>query len=79
MDSHDPNWIIEGTTVVRALRKWMDRMPPNAKPADVVYWGEVPYVALDSNQTKFGAGIATIWKQINQQLVARGVEIRQVR
>lgn len=78
LDGRGP-WIIEGTTVVRAIRKWMDRMPPDSKPADVVYWGEVPYVPLDPNQTKFGNGIATIWKQIHDQLVARGVEIRQVR
>lgn len=70
-------WIIEGMTVVRAIRKFMSFAQD--KPSDVVYWGSVPYGFLDPAQRKFGEGASTVWEEIRDKLLARGVEIRQIR
>lgn len=70
-------WIIEGVTVVRAIRKWMNSS--RDKPADVIYWGSEPYLPLDDNQRRLGAGCATIWSGLLTELGKRNVEIRQVR
>jgi adenylate kinase family enzyme len=78
MESPGP-YIIEGVTVVRAIRKWLERSIDATKPCDIVYWGATPFVALDKNQTKLGLGCLTIWGQVHDELVRRGVQIKQVR
>lgn len=77
MEDREQPWVIEGVTVVRALRKWLERT--EEKPADLVYWGSTPYVPLDRGQQKLGEGCLTIWGQIHDRLLARGVQIKQMR
>lgn len=77
MEERTQPWVIEGVTVVRAIRKWLDRT--SEKPADIVYWGSTPYVPLDPGQQKLGQGCLTIWGQVYERLLACGVDIRQMR
>lgn len=67
-------WVIEGVTVVRAIRKWMNRT--GEKPADLVLWASSSYVALDHGQQKFALGCMTVWNQIYTSLRIRGVDVR---
>lgn len=77
MEDRSQPWVIEGVTVVRAIRKWLERT--EEKPADLVYWGSEPYIPLDAGQQKLGQGCLTIWNQIYARLIARGVQIQQMR
>jgi len=70
----DGPWIIEGVTVVRALRKWLLANP--GKPADVVYWSLASKVPLKHGQVQMASGCATIWLQVSEELAHREVEVR---
>jgi hypothetical protein len=69
-----PGQAIEGVAVGRALRKWL-AAHPEGKPCDVVLWCEKPYLALSDGQRTMGKGCLTVWREIEPQLRARGVEI----
>lgn len=67
-------WVIEGVTVPRALRKWLDAHPEGA-PADLVVWLSTPRVALTHGQKAMSKAIATVWSEVTGPLVARGVTL----
>lgn len=67
-------WIIEGVSVPRALRKWLERS--GGKPADEVYWSMVPKVELTKGQETMAKGCETVWGPVREELVRRGVSIR---
>jgi hypothetical protein len=67
-------WIIEGVTVVRALRLWIGAHP-HGTPADVVYWAGRPVVPRTSGQENMAKGCETVWREVLPQLRARGVTI----
>lgn len=73
MDAPGP-WIIEGVSVPRALRKWLERSP--GKPADIVYWSSLARVPLTPAQAAMGKGCTTVWDAVRDELVQRGVTIR---
>ncbi len=65
-------WIIEGTAAVRALRKWLT-LHPKGRPADIVYHGAKPWVPLTRGQQAMANGHATIWSEVRDELVSRGL------
>jgi len=65
-------WVIEGVTVVRALRKWLAAHPTGA-PADVLYVSEEPKVRLTPQQAAMGKGFTKIWCEVSDELRARGL------
>jgi SPP1 gp7 family putative phage head morphogenesis protein len=68
-------WVIEGVATARALRKWLDANP-QGKPCDVVFWMPVPHVMLAKGQSTMLKGCEAVWRQVEPELVKRGVEIR---
>lgn len=68
-------WVIEGVTVVRALRKWV-KAHPSGRPCDVVYWRDVPLKPLNSRQQSMLKGCQTIWFDLVPFLERVGVEIK---
>lgn len=73
------DFLIEGTIVVRALRKWLKQTPTiHTKPCDIVYWGAEPFVQLEPRQITLLMGCETIWNEIKNEVRARGVEIRTI-
>ena len=66
--------ICEGVAIPRALRKWLDRNP-EGKPADVLYWSDVPREALSIGQTSMGKGCTKVLDEIRDELVRRGVRL----
>lgn len=64
---------IEGVSVPRALRKWLNRC--DAKPIDKLYVLEGGMAAQTDRQKFMSKGIDTVLKEILPRLQARGVEI----
>lgn len=76
---HDPgDWIIEGCTAIRAIRRWLLHTPMTEKPADIIYYGAHPFTKLTSDQLRLFHGCNTIWQQIRGELTARGVQIEAI-
>lgn len=67
-------WIIEGVSVPRALRKWLERSP--GLPADIMYWSSTPRIPLNPGQSAMGKGCNAVWDVVREELVRRGLEIR---
>lgn len=65
-------WIIEGTPVIRALRKWLQRNP-TGQPCDTLYWSDTPHAVLNNGQEAMRRGCRTIYDEIRAELVRRGV------
>ncbi len=71
------DWVIEGVSVPRALRKWLMRNADNSlKPCDVVHWCTVPKAEVTKGQRSMLKGLQTVWNEIVWELTRRGVEIR---
>lgn len=66
--------IIEGTAVVRGLRKWL-AAHPEGKPADAIYLSTTPRVAQTPKQVAMGKGVMSVWNEIAGDVVARGVKV----
>jgi adenylate kinase family enzyme len=64
-----PPYIIEGVTVVRALRKWLKANPGSARPCDVVFYLQV------EDPSPLGKGCDTIFAEIQNELIRRGVAV----
>lgn len=71
----DPgSWIIDGVVAVRAIRKWLARNPTLSLGAVVVYLRDPIQVQTDK-QRSMAKAIATIWREIEPALIARGTKI----
>ena len=68
------DFVIEGVAVPRALRKWLARNP-KGKPADVLYWLDVPKVEQTPGQLAMSKGCASVWAEIRHELQARGLRV----
>lgn len=68
-------WIVEGVAAVRALRKWLARSE-TGKPCDVILTLMMPRVELTKGQSAMAKGVATVWREIAHELVARGVVLQ---
>ncbi len=68
------DFILEGATVIRALRKWLAGHP-TGKPCDKVILLTVSIGELSKGQVSSSKAQATMWGQIEAELKARGVEI----
>lgn len=75
LDSLSP-YVIEGVTVVRALRAWL-RAHEKGAPCDVVYWSDTPKTEQTPGQATMAKGCATVWAQIEAELRARGVVVQR--
>lgn len=68
------DWIVEGVSAPRALRKWL-QANPEGKPCDVVHWLSVPHVELTKGQAAMAKGCLAVWIEVFTELRSRGVEI----
>ena len=68
------SFILEGATVVRALRKWL-ASHPTGKPCDKVIYLRMPQVTIEKAQVSSSKAQMTIWSQITGELKHRGVEV----
>lgn len=66
-------FIIEGSVVPRALRKWMKEN--TGKPCDKLIWLHEPYEELSQSQKAIAKGCLTVMKEIRLDLINRGVKI----
>jgi len=66
-------WVIEGVTTVRALRKWMRAHA--GKPCDKVIYLVTPYPPISKAQFTLLKGVAKVWVGVAPELKRRGVEI----
>lgn len=67
-------FVIEGVACARALRKWL-AANPDGKPCDKLYMLTIPHAELTNGQSAMAKGIATVFAEIQWQLIDRGVEI----
>lgn len=66
------SWIVEGVAAARALRKWL-ASHPEGKPADEIYLLTEAFETLNPRQLGMAKGCATVWDEIVDDLIARGV------
>jgi|SRR5579863_3059323 len=66
--------IVEGVAVPRALRKFLERSFQR-RPVDQVYVLTRPWVELTKEQEAMSKGCATVFHEIKDELVKRGVKI----
>lgn len=71
------SFILEGATVVRALRKWL-ATHPEGKPCDCVIYLTKPREELTKGQLSSCKAQTTMWGQIEKELIARGVKVEVV-
>lgn len=69
-------WVVEGVATIRALRKWIAAHPTGG-PCDVVILLESPHVTLTRAQQAMATGCWTVWREIVDEIVARGVQVRR--
>jgi len=72
---HEGPWVIEGVAVVRAIRKWL-KAHPEGKPCDILYYLNSPHVPLSTAQESMRKGCLSVWREIQDELTKRGVDIR---
>jgi len=69
--------VVEGVTVPRAIRKWLERNK-EGKPVDkIIILTNAPFVPLVAGQKSMAKGITTVLTGIMGELVARGVEVEE--
>lgn len=66
--------VIEGVAVPRALRKWL-AANPTGKPVDRIRWMDVPRTELDVGQRRMASGARTVFSEVVDELVRRGVTV----
>lgn len=71
--------VVEGVATARALRKWMAANPGDAKPCDQVFVTVTTKVETTSRQDAMGKGVATVLREIEPELLRRGVRVERVR
>ena len=65
------NWIIEGASAVRGLRKWL-RLHDGLPDFDIQYMDK-PHVPRTPQQENMAAGIGTIWRECKEELDKRKI------
>lgn len=73
LDAPGP-WCIEGVAAARALRKWLAAHESGA-PCDEIRLLWVPLVERTDGQERMALGIETVWCEISDELIARGVAV----
>jgi hypothetical protein len=71
--SEPGNYVIEGVTVIRALRKHF--AISNAGPCDHIIYLTEPYVTLTPGQLSMTKGVDTIWGEIRPEIIKRNIPI----
>lgn len=66
--------VAEGVAIPRALRKWLKTNP--GRPCDEVVVLRTPRVARSNGQIAMGKGVETVMREIEPELLARGVTVR---
>jgi hypothetical protein len=67
-------WIIEGVSIPRALRKWLERNP-EGKPADVLLYLNGSKIPLNEGQQKMYLSVRTVFNEVKPELIKREVRI----
>ena len=65
---------VEGVTVPRALRKWL-ATHPEGRPIDELLVLGTPHQPLTPGQQAMAKGINTVLKEIEPELIKRGVKV----
>lgn len=65
-------WIIEGVATARALRKWLRA---STSPAGLIVLMAKPYIDRGKGQAAMAKGVATVWREIAPELLARGARV----
>lgn len=73
------SFILEGATVVRALRKWLANHP-DGKPCNKVIYlrNSYPGQELSKGQITNCKATTMIWSQVVAELKARGVDVEEI-
>lgn len=73
----DPTiYTIEGTTVIRAIRKWLKLNQPG-RPCDTLVYLHIPLTPLNMGQLRMAKATLTILNEIRDELIARGTTITE--
>lgn len=76
---NDPGeWIIEGVSTARALRKWLQANPERSLDADILVLHEA-FTPLLTGQRAMTTGVHSVFRQIEPELERRGARIQKLR
>lgn len=70
----DGDWIVEGVTAPRALRKWLAEHPGEKLDLTIIHTREPVQVQTDK-QRAMSKGVETVWKSIRDELKKRGATV----
>lgn len=76
--SEPGDWIIEGVSTARALRKWLVANPNRPLAADILVLDEA-FTPLLRGQQTMTTGIHTVFRQIEPELQRRGARIQRLK
>lgn len=72
------DWIIEGVSTARALRKWLAANPTQTLNAEILVLNEA-FTPLLRGQESMTTGVHTVFREIEPELQRRGARIRKVK
>src|SRR5262245_29026178 len=67
-------WIVEGATMARALRKWLAGHPGQRLDVTVIYCRD-PLCSRSKGQETMAKGVHTVWTGVLAELRSRGVTV----
>lgn len=77
MSKYSGNFILEGVSVPRGLRKWF-QANPTGKPCDALVWISAPRQTLTVGQQRIGTQSRTILLTILDEVEKRGIKFLEL-
>lgn len=75
----DPgDWIIEGVSVARALRKYHEAHPGEPPPCYRLIYLRTPHVELNTRQAGMGKGVDSVMAELEPWFVEHGLEVERL-
>lgn len=82
----EPEWIIEGVQMARALRKWLAANPGQPLDCDIIYLTNGPLardnagriIQLKPGQVSMTKGVKTVFEEIERDVKRRGARVHKL-
>lgn len=71
------DWVIEGVSVARALRKYRDAHPGEPLSCDRLIYLRTPHVELNARQAGMGKGVDSVMSELEPWFMEHGLEVER--
>ncbi len=72
------DWIIEGVSVARALRKYHEAHPDEPPPCERLIYLRTPHVELTARQAGMGKGVDCVMAELEPWFLEHGLEVERL-